>query len=139
MKVGKWEVGLQVGLQTGVTFLGNWGYKTLARAYRIEGGERAKKRGVSIGNIHFSCKFQGGVIWLEVPVCGGFLGVCGCEKGGGGTLRGTCRGYVSMGRDGLATYLTMRKRECAYSPLPWQFLNFFPDPQGHGSFRPGVF
>ena len=23
-----------------------------------------------------------------------------------------------------------------YIPLPWQFLNFLPDPQGHGSLRP---
>mgnify|MGYP006873066158 CR=1 FL=1 len=40
----KWEVGLQVGLQTGVTFSENWGYKTLARAYRERGEEKSKKR-----------------------------------------------------------------------------------------------
>lgn len=37
-------VGLQVGLQSGVTFSENWGYKTLAHAYRVMGGQRAKKR-----------------------------------------------------------------------------------------------
>lgn len=40
----KWRVGLQVGLQSGVTFSENWGYKTLAHAYRERGGQRAKKR-----------------------------------------------------------------------------------------------
>ncbi|QFQ13642.1 hypothetical protein C7Y71_011845 [Pseudoprevotella muciniphila] len=37
-------VGLQVGLQSGVTFSENWGYKTLARAYRVRGWQQAKKR-----------------------------------------------------------------------------------------------
>ena len=40
----KGGVGLQVGLQSGVTFSENWGYKTLAHAYRVRGGQRAKKR-----------------------------------------------------------------------------------------------
>ena len=40
----KLEVGLQVGLQRGVTFSENWGYKTLARAYPVRGGEKAKIR-----------------------------------------------------------------------------------------------
>ena len=40
----KWEVGLQVGLQSGVTFSENWGYKTLARAYPVRGEEKAKIR-----------------------------------------------------------------------------------------------
>ena len=40
----KWGVGLQVGLQSGVTFSENWGYKTLARAYPVRGEEKAKIR-----------------------------------------------------------------------------------------------
>src|SRR5438270_12545635 len=29
-------------------------------------------------------------------------------------------------------------RHSAYTFTPWHFLNFFPDPHGHGSFRPTV-
>ena len=38
----KVEVGLQLGLQSGVTFLGNWGYKTLFLPYMIERGKSPK-------------------------------------------------------------------------------------------------
>ena len=40
----KWEVGGQVEGQSGGTFLKNWRDKTLAHAYRVKGGQRAKKR-----------------------------------------------------------------------------------------------
>ena len=35
------------------------------------------------------------------------------------------------GRDAIASYAPYSR------PLPWQFLNFLPLPQGHGSLRPG--
>ena len=38
----KWGAGLQVGVQSGVTFSENWGYKTLAHAYRVRGGNEPK-------------------------------------------------------------------------------------------------
>ncbi|OYP61234.1 hypothetical protein CIL02_06640 [Prevotella sp. P3-122] len=40
----KWGVGGQVEGQSGGTILKNWRDKTLARAYRERGEERAKKR-----------------------------------------------------------------------------------------------
>ena len=40
----KWEVGGQVEGQSGGTIMKNWRDKTLARAYRERGEERAKKR-----------------------------------------------------------------------------------------------
>ena len=41
---GKCEVGGQVEGQSGGTILKKWRDKTLARAYRVRGGQRAKKR-----------------------------------------------------------------------------------------------
>lgn len=40
----KWEVEGQVEGQSGGTILKKWRDKTLARAYRVRGGQRAKKR-----------------------------------------------------------------------------------------------
>ena len=40
----KTGVDIQVVIQTGYSFSENWIFKTLARAYRVRGGQRAKKR-----------------------------------------------------------------------------------------------
>ena len=40
----KWEVDILVVIQTGYSFSENWIFKTLARAYRERGVQRAKKR-----------------------------------------------------------------------------------------------
>ena len=40
----KLEVDIQVVIQTGYSFSENWIFKTLARAYRVRGEEKAKKR-----------------------------------------------------------------------------------------------
>ena len=40
----KHGVDIQVVIQTGYSFSENWIFKTLARAYRVRGGQRAKKR-----------------------------------------------------------------------------------------------
>ena len=40
----KQGVDIQVVIQTGYSFSENWIFKTLARAYRVRGEQRAKKR-----------------------------------------------------------------------------------------------
>ena len=51
------EVGLQVGLQSGVTFLEKWSYKTLAKPPPVERLPANKKGGVDIRNRHFASNF----------------------------------------------------------------------------------
>ena len=40
----KHGVDIQVVIQTGYSFLESWIFKTLARAYRVRGGQKSKKR-----------------------------------------------------------------------------------------------
>ena len=49
-----------------------------------------------------------------------------------GVSQQTCRGHLrSQGVPGAAG-------QCNDFGAPWQYLNFLPEPQGHGSLRPGT-
>ena len=82
MKGGKWEVDIQVVIQTGYSFSENWIFKTLARAYRIRGGNEPKKGG-KYRKLTLFVQVSRGCFIAESPCLWGFL-VFGVRKKGGG-------------------------------------------------------
>ena len=61
----------------------------------------------------------------------------GFESVAGRQRRGTtCRRQTSSGRCRLQISKREQSGGRSYRLAPWHFLNFFPDPHGHGSLRP---
>ena len=51
-----------------------------------------------------------------------------------GVSQQSCRGHLSKEVQGVPG----AAGQCNDFGAPWQYLNFLPEPQGHGSLRPGT-